>query len=213
MKAVFFDNDGVLVETEHLYFRATREIFERRGILLTEEMYVEHFLRQGNGAWFLLEQKDCPPQEIESLRRERNRIYAELLREETVLIPGVDAALQRLRGKVLMAIVTSSRRDHFELIHRQTGILPYFDFSLTREDYKKAKPDPEPYLQAIHRTGCPAHECLVLEDSERGLASAAAAGLRCIVIPRGMSASGSFAGAYRIRRNLAEAVDDIVRES
>ena len=212
MKAVFFDNDGVLVETEHLYFRATREIFERRGILLTEEMYVEYFLRQGNGAWFLLEQEDCPPHEIESLRRERNRIYAALLREETVLIAGVDAALKRLLGNVRMAIVTSSRRDHFDLIHRRTGILTYFDFCLTREDYENAKPDPEPYLQAIKRAGCPAHECLVLEDSERGLMAAAAAGLRCIVIPRDMTRNGDFAKAYRVKRNLAEAVDEILNE-
>jgi len=212
MKAVFFDNDGVLVDTEHLYFRATREIFAGRGILLTEKMYGEYFLRQGHGAWFLLEQGNCPPREIERLRRERNRLYAELLREEDVLIPGVDAALQRLLGKVRMAIVTSSRRDHFDLIHRRTGILPYFDFSLTREDYEKAKPDPEPYLQALKRSGCPARECLVVEDSERGLMAAVAAGLRCIVIPRGMSESGNFDGACRIRKKLAEAVDDILQE-
>jgi HAD superfamily hydrolase (TIGR01509 family) len=212
MKAVFFDNDGVLVETEHLYFQATRHVFLSKGVVLTQEMYVEYLLRQGKGAWFLLEQKGCSPQEIESLRRERNRIYTESLREVTVLIDGVDAALKRLHGKVLMAIVTSSRRDHFELIHSRSGILPLFHFCLTIEDYEKAKPDPEPYLKAVEKSGCRPGECLVVEDSERGLAAANAAGLRCIVIPRDMTKGGIFAGAYRVRKDLSEAVDDILQE-
>lgn len=213
MKWVLFDNDGVLVETEPLYFRATREVFERKGIILTEEMYVEYLLRQGKGAWFLLEQRGCPPHEIESLRRERNRLYSEMLRDETVLIHGVEEALKRLHGKRRLAIVTSSRRDHFELIHRRTGILSYFSFSLTIEDYEKAKPDPEPYLKAVKKTGCPIQECLVLEDSERGLLAADAAGLRCIVIPRDMTRNGNFAKAYRVKENLAEAVDEILNET
>jgi HAD superfamily hydrolase (TIGR01509 family) len=211
-KAVFFDNDGVLVETEHLYFRATREVFARKGMTLSKEMYVEYLLRQGKGAWFLLEQDGCSSREIENLRRERNRIYSALLQSETIVIDGVEAALQRLYGKVLMGIVTSSRRDHFAIIHRKTGILPYFNFYLTVEDYEKAKPAPEPYLKAVEKSGFMPAECLVVEDSERGLMAAAAAGLRCIVVPRGMTGNGEFAEAYRVRKNIAAAVDEILKE-
>jgi HAD superfamily hydrolase (TIGR01509 family) len=212
IKAVFFDNDGVLVETEHLYFQATREVFARQGIILSEAMYVEYFLRQGKGTWFLLKENGCSPQEIEDLRRERNRIYLGLLHSETILIDGVEAALKRLHGKVCMGIVTSSRRDHFETIHRQTGILPYFNFFLTIEDYEKAKPDPEPYLKAIEKVGFRPDECLVVEDSERGLMAAVAAGLRCIIVPRGMTGNEEFVEAYKVRKSFAAAVDEISRE-
>jgi HAD superfamily hydrolase (TIGR01509 family) len=212
IKVVFFDNEGVLVETEHLYFQATSEVFEHKRIILTEEIYVEYFLRQGIGTWFLLKEKGCSPEEIENLRRERNRIYLGLLQSETILIDGVEAALKRLHGKVLMGIVTSSRRDHFEIIHRKTGILPYFQFCLTIEDFEKAKPDPEPYLQAIEKSGFRPDECLAVEDSERGLMAAVAAGLRCIVIPRGMTGNGQFTQAYKVKKNLAETVDDILHE-
>lgn len=211
-KAVFFDNDGVLVDTEHLYFRATREVFRHKGVILTKEMYVEYLLRQGKGAWFLLEQRNYSQQEIENLRRERNRIYSALLQSETIVIYGVEAALKRLYGKVMLGIVTSSRRDHFEIIHRKTGILPYFHFYLTIEDYEKAKPDPESYLKAVEKSGFRPDECLVVEDSERGLMAAAAAGLRCMVVPRGMTGDGKFAQTYRVAINLAEAVDEILKE-
>lgn len=211
VEAVFFDNDGVLVDTERLYFQATSEVLERKGISLTEELYVEYLLRQGKGAWFLLEESGCPAREISDLRRERNRIYSDLLQTETILVEDVDAALKRLYGIVIMGIVTSSKRDHFEIIHRKTGILPYFDFYLTREDYANSKPDPEPYLRAIEKTGLTKDECLVVEDSERGLLSALNAGLRCIVVPRGMTREGRFDRALRIEKSLMDAVDEILK--
>jgi HAD superfamily hydrolase (TIGR01509 family) len=174
-------------------------------------MYVEYLLRQGTGAWFLLEEQGCTPEEVEALRQERNRIYMDLLQSEPILIEGVEAALRRLYGKVLMGIVTSSRRDHFEIVHRKTGILPYFHFCLTVEDYTKAKPDPEPYLKAVEKSGFRPDECLVVEDSERGLLAAVATGLRCIVVPRGMTGNGKFDQAYRVKNSLAEVVEEILK--
>lgn len=211
VKAVFFDNDGVLVETEHLYYHATRQVFAGQGIVLTEAMFVEYLLRQNRGAWFLLEEKGYSAAAVDGLRRERNRIYAELLQSEPILIEGAAGALQRLHGKVCLAIVTSSRRDHFELIHRRTGILPFFDFFLTIEDYGQAKPAPEPYRKATILSGCRPEECMVVEDSERGLQAAVSAGLRCLVVPRGLTTGGDFRGAWRVCGNLAEAVDEILR--
>lgn len=211
LKAVFLDNDGVLADTEALYFRATRETFARQGIVLDAGMYRELFLRQGRGAWFLLQERGCPAREIERLRSERNASYQELLRREEVLIPGVGEALRRLAGRLELGVVTSSRRDHFELIHRRTGLMPFFRFALAIEDYERPKPDPEPYLKAIARSGRAAAECLAVEDSERGLAAAAAAGLRCIAVPRGLTAGGDFSAAWRVCTDLAEAADEILR--
>jgi HAD superfamily hydrolase (TIGR01509 family) len=111
-----------------------------------------------------------------------------------------------------MGIVTSSRRDHFEIIHSRTGILPYFHFCLTIEDYEKAKPDPEPYIKAIEKSGFKPDECLAVEDSERGLAAAVAAGLRCMVVPRSLTGDGNFSKAYGICSNLDEVVDEILKE-
>lgn len=202
--ALLFDNDGILVDTEPLYFEATREVLAARGFQLTPAMFAEHFLRQGRGVWHILESEGITPEETDHLRDERNRLYLERLRKETVLIPGARAVIRELAGRFRLVIVTSSLREHFLAAHAATGLLPFFEFTLAREDYDRSKPAPEAYISAASRLGLPAEECLVIEDTERGLRAAKAAGMSCIMIPRGLSRTGDF-------RNAVALLDDIRR--
>jgi beta-phosphoglucomutase-like phosphatase (HAD superfamily) len=100
--------------------------------------------------------------------------------------------------------VTSSQRRHFEIIHAATGLLRYFDFVLTREDYANSKPDPEPYLAGIAKTGLGAGDCIAIEDTPRGLTAATGAGIECVVIPNALTAGGDFTAAYRVLRDIRE---------
>lgn len=203
-QAILWDNDGVLVDTEQIYFDATRETLGRVGVELTRDQYVELFLRQARGAWHLAEERGTPPDVVERLRQERNAIYGRLLAEREVAIPGVESVLAALHGRYRMGIVTSSRRDHFDMIHRNTGLLKYFDFVLTSSDYTKMKPDPEPYVTAVRRIGLPREACLAVEDSERGLTAAVAAGVPCVVVPTPLTRDGDFSTARRVLENIAE---------
>src|SRR5207247_1465360 len=106
--------------------------------------------------------------------------------------------------KYVMGIVTSSRRDHFDLIHEKSNLLGYFDFVLTAEDFRRVKPHPDPYLMAIERSGVPADECIAIEDSERGLEAATLAGIRCIVVPTPLTRGAAFAGAHRVLDSVAD---------
>jgi beta-phosphoglucomutase-like phosphatase (HAD superfamily) len=72
-----------------------------------------------------------------------------------------------------------------------------------------SKPHPEPYLLAVKRSGFRKEECLVIEDSERGLMAAKAAGLRCIVVPSEFTRGSSFAGAYKVLENLREPLAEL----
>jgi HAD superfamily hydrolase (TIGR01509 family) len=198
IRAVFWDNDGVLVDTEKLYFQATRELLLPAGVTLTTELFKRISLFEGRSAFDLAEEKGVPREEILRLQAERNRRYAELLAGGVRILDGVEETLGSLRGKVIQAIVTSSRRSHFDVMHAGTGLLPFFDFILTREDYVLSKPDPEPYRLAMERSGCLPEECLVVEDSERGLRAALAAGIRCIVVPNELTKGAAFDGAWRI---------------
>src|SRR6516164_6045689 len=108
-RAIFWDNDGVLVETEHLYFQATRETLASIDILLTERDYIDLFLVDGRGAWHLAQERGVPPDEIERLRTERNERYSELLAEAPRLAAGVTEVLDALYGRYVMGVVTSSR--------------------------------------------------------------------------------------------------------
>ena len=119
-------------------------------------------------------------------------------------IDGVTDVLDALRGRYVMGIVTSSRRDHFDVIHRTTGLLEYFDFVLTSDDFTHVKPHPEPYLKAIEKSGVSREACLAIEDSERGLTAAKAAGIGCIVVPTALTRASVFAQADRVLGSITE---------
>lgn len=196
-RALLWDHDGVLVDTEGLYFAATREVLATLGIDLSEELYRQHFLVQGTGVWQIASERGVPEDMIAQLRQRRNARYDELLQRSEVLSPYALPLLASLSQRFRMCIVTSSHGDHFQTIHRTTGLTQYFEFILTREDYVHSKPNPEPYLTAVARLGLAKTDCLVIEDSERGLAAAMAAGLRCWVVPSALTKGSRFEAADR----------------
>lgn len=204
IKAIFWDNDGVLVDTERLYFSATQQILSTVGISLTTEAYIDLFLVRGTGAWHLAEEKGLSRHEVDRLRERRNTLYSTMLLEEQVIGDGAAEVLGALCGHYTMGIVTSSRKDHFDLIHRKSDLLKYFDFVLTADDYTKFKPHPQPYLLAVEKSGFRQEECLAVEDSERGLRSAKSAGIRCIVIPTELTRGGDFSQADKVLQTIKE---------
>ena len=123
---------------------------------------------------------------------------------EPCLIEGVEETLRSLHGRVRMGVVTSSRRQHFEIAHARTGLRKYLDFVLTLEDYRQAKPNPDPYLTAINRYRLQPDQCIVVEDSERGLAAATAAGLDCLIVRTEWSKDGDFSKACCIVDSVAD---------
>ena len=201
-RAILFDNDGVLVDTESLYFRATRDVLATVGVELDELSYIELFLRQGTGAFHLAEARGVSPEGVLALRADRNRLYQEMIVREEILIAGVFDVVRRLAQRFRLAIVTSAEPEPFASSHARTGLLPFFEAVITRADTVRAKPVPDPYLLALERLGLPASECLVIEDSERGLRAAKAAGLACWAIPSGLTRGGDFTAADAVLPDL-----------
>ena len=96
IEAIFWDNDGVLVDTEHLYFEATRQVLSSVDIELTETDYRDLFLVRGTGAWHLAEARGIDGGRIDALKAARNALYATLLAEAPRLIPGVKETLHAM---------------------------------------------------------------------------------------------------------------------
>ncbi|MFL5305597.1 MAG: HAD family hydrolase [Polyangia bacterium] len=203
--AILFDNDGVLVDTESLYYRANRDVLATAGVDLDEATYVELYLRQGVGAFHLAAARGLSPDQIVALRAARNRRYNELVAHEDILIPGVFELVRRLSDRYRLAIVTSAEPEPFARTHARTGLLPFFELVLTRADTVRAKPDPDPYLLAVSRLGLAGAQCLVIEDSERGLRAAKAAGLSCWVVPSGLTHGSDFSAADAVLPDLGTA--------
>ena len=212
VEAILWDNDGVLVDTERLFFESTRRTLATIGIPLTQEQFLDLSMRQGRSAFDLASERGWSKEQVTDLKCERDLLYSELLRNQTRVLPGVAETLKSLQGRMRMAVVTSSQRQHFDVMHADIGLMGYFEFVLAREDCGQTEPNPEPYLRALERLGVRAEACVAVEDSERGLAAARAAGLRCLVIPNEITRGCSFPGATAILPGAA-AVLEAVAES
>lgn len=209
VEAILWDNDGVLVDTERLFFESTRRTLATIGIPLTQEQFLELSMRQGRSAFDLAMEKGWSKEQVTNLKRERDLLYSELLRKQTRVLPGVAETLKSLQGRMRMAVVTSSQRQHFDVMHADIGLTGYFEFVLAREDCGQTKPNPEPYLRALERLGIRAEACVAVEDSERGLAAARAAGLRCLVIPNEITRGCAFQGATAILPGAAAILEAV----
>ena len=207
IRAILWDNDGVLVDTEGLYFQAGHEVLATQGVELTHRDFAEQSLKKGLSVFDFLPDQNA--ELIERLRIKRNARYSALLAEGVPVIDGVVETLETFYGRVQMGIVTGSLRDHFDIVHAQTNLLPFFDFVLAREDYREAKPHPDAYLTAMRLHGLQPDDCVVVEDSERGCVAAAAAGLRVLAVPNALSKYGDFSSAYKVLNSVRDIVDEI----
>lgn len=201
---IFWDSDGTLVDTEEPYFKVTQTVLRGVGINLTYEWYANEQLKKGTSAFDLARELGQSEESIQSLQKKKDKLYLESLKTGVRVMEGVVQTLEALHGKVPMGIVTASRKVNFDQIMVSTGLAKYFDFFILREDVVYEKPDPEPYLKAWERSGLAKEKCLVIEDTERGVTSAKAAGLTCFAIPNELSKDNDFSKADKILKNLEE---------
>ena len=185
---ILFDHDGVLVETENWYYMANKRALASLGIDLQRDAYLVN-MANGVSAWEAARVSGRSGSEIQLGRELRDRYYREYLMNEKIEIEGILETLAEQADTYRMGIVTTSKRTDFTLIHEKRSILDYMEFYLTVEDYERAKPHPEPYLKGLQCFGATAAEAVVVEDSARGLKSAIAAGIDCIVVANAFTAS------------------------
>lgn len=204
-KYILFDNDGVLVETEIWYFRANVKVLKNLGITLHEDVYL-NLMAQGKTSWEIARANGISEELIIKSRFKRDEYYQEYLRKEHIEITGVEEVLQALKQKYQMAIITTSRRVDFNIIHQQRNIKNYMDFILCVEDYPRSKPQPDPYLAGLSKFDAKKEETIVVEDSERGLKSAVAAGIDCVIVKNDFVSTHDFSKAkYKI-----ESLDELI---
>jgi HAD superfamily hydrolase (TIGR01509 family) len=191
---ILFDHDGVLVDTEFWYFKAAERALADIGFILDKQQYMKD-MTQGAGSWAQAKAAGLDTQTLSTRRVARDAYYQEFLKTEAIDIEGVLEALAELSQFTRMAIVTTAKRADFQLIHERRTICSFMEFVLVREDYELAKPHPEPYLTALNRIGGRKEEALVVEDSNRGLCSAVAAGIECAIVYNDFTKAQDFSQA------------------
>ena len=184
IRAVVFDLDGLMFDTEALFFRVAGEMLAARGKVFTSEimraMIGRRSLEVGN-LFRTMAGLDEPEEVL--LAEVRARFFAEV---DTAVhpTPGLMVLLAHLgRRSLPLAVATSSGRAYADRLLSAHGLAERFDFVLASEDVTLGKPDPEIYRKAVERFGLPADSVLVLEDSPAGLAAAKGAGTLAVGVP------------------------------
>ena len=202
-KYILFDNDGVLVETEKWYFEANVKALAELNIKLEEQVYMR-IMAKGGTAWEVAQKQGISEETINKKRFQRDIYYQEFLKTKNIEIDGVKEILTKLSKKYKMAIITTSRRVDFDLIHKKRGIIDFMDFTLCVEEYKRAKPYPDPYLAGLKKFNAKKEETIIVEDSQRGLTSAFNAGIECVIVKNEFTKTHDFSKASYYINNLKE---------
>jgi beta-phosphoglucomutase len=186
IKAIVFDFDGVLANTEALHLRAYQELLAPSGVDLSEEIYCDRYLGFDDDGVFRQISTDYGlmfgDEEIEMLIAEKGRRYEHMIAHGNLLYPTAVPAVRRLAATYPLGIASGSLRHEIEQMLASSGIADRFQFIVSSEDTENTKPAPDPYILAAERHGLPASFCVAIEDSQWGLQSARAAGMRTIAL-------------------------------
>lgn len=161
-------------------------------------------MAKGGSAWEVAIQAGISTNIIDKQREIRDIYYQNYLKTKNLEIPNVKKVLDNLSKKYKMAIITTSRRVDFELIHKNRGITDFMDFILCVEDYPRAKPFPDPYLKGLELFKASNNETIVVEDSQRGLTSAVNANIDCVVVKNDFTITQDFSKAKHFIENLEQ---------
>jgi HAD superfamily hydrolase (TIGR01509 family) len=206
-KAVAFDLDGILIDTEPIFGEAVRRFLDRRRLEFDADFM--HTMMGTPAAQSLprFRERFQLSEPLEVIAAEARDLFFEALGDRPgPLMPGVSEFLEQLRQqRVPFCIATSSGPDFVRKVFGPHGLLDRFDFILTCDDVKRGKPFPDVYQLAAKRFPVAAKELLVFEDSPNGLRAAKAAGANCVIVPHAGTPRHLLDGADAIVPSLKSA--------
>jgi len=184
IRAIVFDFDGVLADSEPLHLRSYQEVLSPIGITLTREEYYARYLGYDDDGVFTkvaaAQGTRLDARQVAALIEEKTRIFDDLMASGEMLYPAARACVVRMAARFPLGIASGALRHEIEAMLRGGKLDPYFRFIVASGETLEGKPAPDPYRRAAELHGLPPDQCLAIEDSRWGIESAKAAGLWCI---------------------------------
>ena len=206
-KAVVFDMDGLLLDTEVLWQKAEEALFAAHGGVFSHEDKMRVIGTSFDfTARYFAERLGEPPERGRELVDEMTETMFASVQREVAGRPGAMELVARLRGRVPLGLASNSPRRLVDAALASAGLTDAFAAIVTSEDVIHAKPAPDIYLEACRRLGSLPSETLALEDSGSGIAAAKAAGLTCIAVPQ--YAETDVSAADRVIDSLEALLDE-----
>ena len=207
IKAVLFDHDGTLVDSEGIHCQIWQTVLSRYNIVLPSHEYEKKFvgLQSIDIARQLARNDDCPVT-ADVLFTQKKQLVNEYLADNAFpLIKDVLAVMQSLKqAGITMAIVTGASRASVRSSVKAYGLAQYVDVVVSSDDVINNKPAPDPYLLAVKQLGLQVNDCVAVEDSETGLASAHSAGVPCLTVESALTPQHNLEKSSKHCKNLTE---------
>jgi HAD superfamily hydrolase (TIGR01509 family) len=208
VRAILFDFDGLILDTEYPEYQSWREVFTARGCELPEALWASSIGRGTSTQTFdpyeELAARSGRAVDREAIRAVRRPRFAELMEGQAAL-PGVEAALNEAhRLGLRLAVVSSSPREWVTRYLSALGLHDRFDLLRCGDEVAQAKPEPELYHSALEALEIRADEALALEDSPNGVLAATRAGIYCIAVPNALTRHACLDAADLCISSLAE---------
>ena len=183
-KAVIFDMDGVLIDSEPVYIEMFRTFLLEHDCRINEALLMTLAGASARETWRIMAELWYEKIDPEELHRQFRREYPDFqIDYRAVMYPGVLELLRWLKERgVIMAVASSSSEPSIRRMFEETGFGPYFSFLVSGKQFRESKSDPEIYLYTLSRLGLPKEDCLVVEDSVYGIQAAKAAGLKVVAV-------------------------------
>lgn len=206
LRAVVFDLDGLMFNTEELHDEVGEILLQRRGCHFSQRLKREIMGRPARVSLQIMIDRHGLEATVEQLQTESEELFAELLPARLRPLPGLGELLAALESvPIPKAIATSSGRLYTTTVLSQAGFQQRFQFVLTGEDVRDGKPAPEVYLTAARQFGVSTAALMVLEDSENGCRAGIAAGAFTVAVPGPHSRHHDFDGVALVAESLADA--------
>ncbi|MHC4116664.1 MAG: HAD family hydrolase [Planctomycetota bacterium] len=203
ISTVIFDLDGLLADTEELHSSAYQQAFAEFGVQVSDQQYAHHWIRCGRDIAAYLEQTD-PTIDPAAVRERKAHYYHKIVAGGVDPLPGSLELLSALSGRKTLALATSSHSRDALMVLGVLGFTDFFSSIVAKGDAERSKPHPDIFLKSAEDLGVAPERCVVLEDAEKGVLAAYAAGMKCIAVPNEHTADNDFSKATLVVNSLEE---------